>query len=491
MIVFFNPLSARWKHRLPLSLLSVAAAVDGRHPYRLIDGNLEPRPSVAVADAIRETGARYLAVTVMPGPQLHQAVPLCREMKERFPELVTIWGGYFPSLHATTVLESGFVDYVVRGQGEEAFGELIDALEAGRGPSEVRNVSFRSAAGIIHNPSRPLKNPDELPAVHYPAVDVRPYIGPTWLGSRTLSYHSSFGCPFLCGFCAVASIYRGGWAGRSPAAVAQDLSRLSGEYGVNAIEFVDNNFFVGETRTREIADRLAPLGIGWWGEARPDTVMGYADSTWKAMASSGLRMMFFGVESSSLSTLRLMRKGGTQTPDVVVDLARRARAFGIVPEFSFVLGTPSDDVSAAIDRDIRYIRKIKETNPDSEIVIYVYSPVSYDDAPLLDRAKAQGFRFPARLEDWLGTEWQEHDLRKSPRAPWLSAEDLRKIRNFEWVLNARYPTVSDMGLRPWQASVMKALGAWRYTAQFYSAPYEIRVVANKLFRYRQPEVEGF
>lgn len=63
--------------------------------------------------------------------------------------------------------------------------------------------------------------------------------------------------------------------------------------------------------------------------------------------------------------------------------------------------------------------------------------------------------------------------------------------NFERVLNARYPTASDIKLKPWQVATLKALGSWRYLMQFYNAPYEIRFVANRLFKYRQPEIEGF
>src|SRR5438477_12019417 len=132
------------------------------------------------------------------------------------------------------------------------------------------------------------------------------------------------------------------------------------------------------------------------------------------MADGGCRMIFFGVESSSAKVLDLMDKGGTQTPGMVLDLARRLKPFGIVPECSFVLGAPSDDVSRDIERDIRYIRRIKEINPASEIIIYVYSPVSFDDAPLFKRAQEFGFQFPRNLTDWLDPKWIEFDLRKNP-----------------------------------------------------------------------------
>jgi hypothetical protein len=176
---------------------------------------------------------------------------------------------------------------------------------------------------------------------------------------------------------------------------------------------------------------------------------------------------------------------------MVLELAARARAFDIIPEFSFVLGTPSSDVDAAIDTDIRYIRRIKQINPNSEIVIYVYSPVSFEDAELMAESSAHGFRFPTRLEEWLDPQWASFDLRKQPMTPWLTSRHIERIANFERVLNARFPTTSDIKLKPWQTGILKTLGSWRYKFGFYGLPWEIRFVANRLFRYRQPEIEGF
>jgi anaerobic magnesium-protoporphyrin IX monomethyl ester cyclase len=477
MIVLLNPRSARWKYRLPLSVLSIGAVLEGRYRYSIVDGNVESDVRAALIRTIRQEQARYLAVTVMPGPQLIEAIQLSREMKALFPTITVIWGGYFASLHADVVLRSGFVDHVVRGRGETAFPDLIRNLEEGR---PVDAIAVGAAL-----------DPNTLPPIPYSRVDVERYLPKTVLGTRTMVYHSSFGCPFLCGFCAVASVYKGSWVGRDAARVVEDLIQFRDRYRIDAVEFMDNNFFVAEKRTAEIAAGLAGQRLSWWGEARPDTVMHYSDATWRLMAESGCRMMFFGVESSSNETLALMEKGGTQTADMVLDLAVRMKRFGIIPEFSFVLGAPSDDVAADIDRDIRYIRRIKELNPASEIIIYVYSPVSFDDAVLLQRAKKFGFEFPEKLTDWLDEKWENFDLRKNPRTPWLKPGHVARILDFERVLNARYPTISDIKLKRWQAAALRVLGSWRYFTEFYRSPWEIRFVANRLFRYQQPETEGF
>ena len=348
MIILLNPRSARWKYRLPLSVLSVGAVLEGKYPYQIIDGNLESDVRATLLKAIREQDIRYLGITVMPGPQLQQAIQLSRELKQIFPKLTIIWGGYFPSLHTDVVQRSGFVDYAIRGQGEYAFLELIEALE--------------KDGAVSRTPHQGVTDPNSLPPIPYHRVDVERYLPRTVLGSRTIVYHSSFGCPFVCGFCAVAGVYKGRWMGRDSATIVKDVIELRDRYRINAVEFMDNNFFVAEGRTSEVAEGLRGQGIAWWGEARPDTVMHYSDRTWRSMADGGCKMMFFGVESSSDSVLALMQKGGTQTADMVLDLARRMREFNIVPEFSFVLGAPSDKVDEDIERDIRYIRRIKEIN---------------------------------------------------------------------------------------------------------------------------------
>src|SRR5207249_4997378 len=85
MIVLVNPRSAKWKHRVPMSILSLAALLEGRYPYEIIDGNFEPDLEATLIRTIRETNAKYLGITVMPGPQLMQSIPLTKRIRTLFP----------------------------------------------------------------------------------------------------------------------------------------------------------------------------------------------------------------------------------------------------------------------------------------------------------------------------------------------------------------------------------------------------------------------
>ncbi|MCZ6775600.1 MAG: radical SAM protein, partial [Ignavibacteria bacterium] len=354
---------------------------------------------------------------------------------------------------------------------------------------EVRGLSFLSDGQIINNEQREPTDPNLWPPLPYHKVPGERHIGRTYLGTRTAAYYSSAGCPFLCGFCAIASIYQARWVARAPDGVADDLMELQRRYDINAVEFFDENFFTKEKRTHEFSEKIIGRGIAWWGEGRPDTVMAYSDDTLQAMKRSGCKMIFFGAESSSEEVLQRMHKGGTQTPDTVLQLADRLKHFGIVPEFSFVIGSPSDDIDVDIDRDIKFIRRIKEINSASEIILYMYAPVVFEDSELSHVAHDHGFQFPRTLEDWMKPKWQKFDLRKTPAIPWIKPRHYRKIRSFERVLNGYYPTATDLKLTKFRQTILRAASKWRYQTSTYQFPLEIMVLL-RMFHYRQPELEG-
>ena len=107
------------------------------------------------------------------------------------------------------------------------------------------------------------------------------------------------------------------------------------------------------------------------------------------MRDSGLRMVFMGAESGSDETLIRMNKGGSASTEKTLHMAEKARRYGIVPEFSFVMGNPPDP-EADVHSTLAFIRKVKKVNPHTEIIMYVYTPVPLA-GELYDQAKAEGF----------------------------------------------------------------------------------------------------
>jgi radical SAM superfamily enzyme YgiQ (UPF0313 family) len=496
-VLLFNPRSAEHKHRIPNSILQVAASLADRREVVLVDGNRERDPWSTIEKHLSAGRIGVFGTTVMPGPQLRQAIPFSRKVRERFPEVINVWGGYFAANQHKAVLSSGWVDHVIDGPGDHAFPALLDALER-QGPLDgIPNLIHRREGVVVRNPREPLPEMDTLPSLPYDKLDeaypMRGYLGRTFLGSRTIAYHSSFGCPFTCSFCAVVPIYNARWKGFSAQRIHRDILGLKQRWDADAIEFHDNNFFVSEKRTVEFSRLIAPERMQWWGEGRIDTLDRYSDESLAAMREAGCRMIFFGAESGDDEQLKRMDKGGTQTGEQILRFAARMERFDIIPEYSFVLGFPADSEAAVlrqIDRDIAFIRRVKDVNPRTEIIIYVYSPVPTEGSELFERVKASGFKFPEHLEDWLDPIWESFDLRRNPLTPWLTPRAVDRIRDFETVLNGYYPTVSDLKLTPLKRRVMRALSRTRYRSGFHKWPYELKAL-QKLWRYRRPEVEGF
>lgn len=490
MLILYNPRSsARRKPVMPLALLALGALLDGRHPYTIVDGNLDPRPLETLDRLVRKEGAGLLGVTVMPGPQLAEAVPVCRELKARHPELSIVWGGYFPTQHYDVCLRSGYVDYVVRGHGEVVFLSLVEALARGEDPTGLAGLAYREPGGMVRtNAMPPIPHPDHLPDFPYHAIDVDRYARASFMGRRTLAHHSSYGCPFFCNFCSVVNMVNGRWLAQSAERTANVTRRLVTEFGADAVEFYDNNFFVHEARAADFAERIRDLGIGWWGDARIDTLLRYSDRSWDLLRDSGLKMVFMGAESGSDEMLKRMNKGGSASTDKTLQIAEKMKAYGIVPEFSFVLGNPPDP-EADVHSTLAFIRKVKRTNPHAEIIMYVYTPVPLA-GELYDQAQAQGFLFPTSLEEWISDDWQDFSQRRSAQIPWLGDPLRQQLKDFERVLSAYYPTVTNPRLRGVRRLALRAASAWRYHLGFYQYAFELRSL-QRLLAYQRPETCGF
>ncbi|MDP6931435.1 MAG: radical SAM protein, partial [Myxococcota bacterium] len=410
----------------------------------------------------------------------------CRRLKREHPALTIVWGGYFPSIYTEAVCRDPGVDLVVRGQGEDTVVELLQVLQEGGDPTEVPGVSAWRDARLITAPSRRLVISSRYPDPPYERLPMERYAARTFLGARTFNHHTTVGCPYVCNFCGVTSLYQGRWLADPARDVIRVVRRLHDDYGADAIEFHDNNFFAAERRCIEVSRGITDLGVRWWGEGRIDTMLGWSGETWESMSRSGLTMVFFGAESGDQRALEAMDKGGLQV-EQTRELNRLALRHDVVPEFSFVLGNPGDpegDVAASLE----LIRELKRDNPACEIILYMYTPVPLPG--MYDDAESEGFELPDSLDQWLSPRWQGYESRRDPGTPWATGRLVRKVRDFETVLNARWPTASDRNLRPWQRTVLRALSLPRYRTGLYRWPLELRVL-QRVWAYRRPEEMGF
>ena len=132
-VLLINPRTGAAKNAgLPLSIIHLGAALEERWPWDIVDGNRETDP---VRTALAKLSARPHAlcgITVMPGPQVITAIAISSAIRKAFPALPIVWGGYFPTLYPDAAINAPYVDYLVRGQGEQTLLELLAAGDSAR-----------------------------------------------------------------------------------------------------------------------------------------------------------------------------------------------------------------------------------------------------------------------------------------------------------------------------------------------------------------------
>ena len=480
MILLVNPRVTKPKNRrFPLSVLNLGAALPEGAGWELLDGNV---PGVDLSAEIASRVEAHaggpdpvtlVAMTVMPGPQLLAAVPLARRLKERFPRLPVVWGGYFPTLYPLPVLRAPYVDFLVRGQGERTLVELLDVVAVTRDPATVAGLGFRDGGEPRLNPERTWVGPDDFPPPPYGKIDVGSYLLPTFLGRRNGVYQTSISCAYTCNFCGVIAAYGSRQRFESPSRTATHLAFLVERHGMDSLHFYDNSFFLKEAHAEELCERITPLGLRWWCEARIDVMLRFSDATWRKVRRSGLTMAFFGAESGSDERLRRMSKN--LTVEQTLAHAARMRSFGIVPEYSFVIGDP-EDPEDDVATTLAFIRKLKGINPDIEVITYFYTPTpqrrgTYGGVDPLSET-------PATLEEWTEPEWVGWMTHEDPLVPWMPPALKAKVTDFELVLESRFPSLKDLKTARWGRALGRLLARRRWERGRYDDPRLLRTVRS-------------
>src|SRR5712691_1602943 len=185
--------------RLPLSLLHLAAVLETRYNYQLIDGNVDPDATRTALAALAREPHALVGVSVMPGPQVGPAMVISAAIRAAYPQIPIAWGGYFPTMYPEAAINAPYVDYVVRGQGEHTLLELLERLpDAGPPPSllasatdpgsvqDIHGLTWKRAGEVQHNPDRHFHPPAAFPRLPYDRLgEVQPYLRPSFMGTRT------------------------------------------------------------------------------------------------------------------------------------------------------------------------------------------------------------------------------------------------------------------------------------------------------------------
>jgi anaerobic magnesium-protoporphyrin IX monomethyl ester cyclase len=250
-----------------MSLLAVGAVLEGQYDYSIVDGNL-------VEDALATLDGRIQArPPTHPGRHRH-ARPPTGAGRPPLPRAKTApsppdhrLGRLLPHAALGRLPAVRFVDYVVRGHGEYAFLQLLDWLN-GRslplnGLADIPGLAYRDAVRHAgHQPAGP-----HPPSPKAAPLELRPGSGgkvrpPHLFRLAHAGLPFLLRLPFFCNFCAVVNMVNGRWLPQSAETVAHIAHEYRRRWGINAIEFYDNNFFTQEARVADFCRAHHGFGNG-------------------------------------------------------------------------------------------------------------------------------------------------------------------------------------------------------------------------------------
>jgi radical SAM superfamily enzyme YgiQ (UPF0313 family) len=198
-----------------------------------------------------------IGITAMTGRQIQGGLLASKMAKDKGSPVV--WGGTHPSLLPEQTLSHPLVDYVVQGEAEESFAELVDALAQGKERvNGIAGLWSKDNGRVVFGGEREFVDINSLPAVPYHLVDINKYIKSGRYG-RALSLYTSRGCPQQCTFCYNPAIHKRRWRSQSAESVLKDIKRLQREYQVEHFQFWDDSFFASLQRARAIAEGIMQL----------------------------------------------------------------------------------------------------------------------------------------------------------------------------------------------------------------------------------------
>ncbi|MFC1548374.1 B12-binding domain-containing radical SAM protein [Candidatus Omnitrophota bacterium] len=286
----------------------------------------------------------------------HIVKELSRAVKASFPQAPLVLGGIYPSTLPRKALTES-VDYVVRGEGEIPMLKLANKIE----PENIKGLFFKRGESLVDNgQSEVVLDIDEVP---FPARDLMPM--DKYLASsprrekekRALSVITSRGCPFDCNFCSVHPVCGYKWRARTPENVIDEIREGIEKYGINHVEFEDDNLTFDIERAVAIFEGLMdlPEKITWSAHngVRIDRLN---EQLLKKFKKSGCLRLNLAVESGNKEMLSKMNK--KLDLKKVEEIVKICGKLGIYTSAFLLVGYPGE-TKENFGGTIKFFRKLK------------------------------------------------------------------------------------------------------------------------------------
>jgi radical SAM superfamily enzyme YgiQ (UPF0313 family) len=379
-------------------------------------GNVDVHHNVAVADLIlshdcvRQTLIRLiqefdpavvgLSVMTFQRRTASRIIDLARSLK---PYLKIVVGGYDPSL-APEAYEGMHVDYIIRGEGEIAFRELLRALESRGGFEDVPGLSHLAGKVWVRNLPRQVHRL-ENGEIRLPKRTARVLRGYTLLGRQVDVIETSRGCTYDCSFCSIIEMRGRNFHVYSFERVLQDI-RDACDHGARTIFLVDDNITLNVHRFEALCHAIIDAGLNrldYFVQAMTSAIADHGETLAPLMRRAGFRYVFLGIENvleRDLQFLRASAKNTAREGDAnrgnatirAIDCLHRNKMYVVG---GLIVGNP-DDTRESVEANLAFARRYIDWP-------YIQHPTPYPRTPMAEQFRERGLITNERLEEYDGT----------------------------------------------------------------------------------------
>jgi len=457
-----------------------------------IAGNVDPHHQVAIADLvlvqkkvrevltrlIREFDPDLVGLSVMTFQRrtAGRIIDLLRAWK---PDLPIVAGGYDPSL-ATDAYQEMPLDFIVRGEGDLTFRELLRALEQGVGFDRICGLSYRDGTQWQHNPDRAVRGLEDN-EIRLPNRAARVLQGYTLLGRPVDVVETSRGCTYDCSFCSIIEMRGRNFHTYSFQRVLDDI-RDARDRGARTIFLVDDNIMLNVRRFEGLCRAIIDAGlnqIDYFVQAMTSPIASQGERLAPLMWQAGFRYVFLGIENILENDLVFLRAAAKNTAR---DNGQRAgnasyRAIdclhrnGMYVVGGLIVGNP-DDTRESIEANLDFAR-------DHVDWPYIQHPTPYPRTPMTKDFQEQGLITNQNLEEYDGTtavvrtqhmEAEEVEFLRWKAERWMKVRHMpAAFRHDPWFVLSHAP---QMMAHTFRGSTLRSMLGWedeRTTFQRYKA----------------------
>ena len=349
----------------PSGLAYIAAYIEKQgYEVRIVDASAEGYQNTIEEDdfisyglsddeirkRILEFRPDIVGVSCLFSSQYKNARKLLEIIKTTEPGIITVTGGSHPTYTVKESLDDKNLDFIVLGEGELTTTRLLQALNDNGNLTDVSGIAFRKDGEYCINGDIPyIADLDQLPFPARHLLNMELYFkinmpqSPYPKGKRVAQILTSRGCPAKCVFCTTTNFWGNRYRGRTARNVVEEVEILSQKYGIDEIQFSDDNLTLNKNRAMQIIDGIKHLGLHW---CSPQGIAVWAmdEELLEGMKESGCYQLTFAIESGNQDVLDNIVKKPLKLHRVA-PLVKKAQSLGIKVHGFFVCGLPGETIA--------------------------------------------------------------------------------------------------------------------------------------------------